>query len=115
MLSLRGSCRRGASTQLLARRFTGPGTGIDVTNHTEPLFGFRLCGEVAHVQTEALAAFLEAAADEERETLELGQINLRQGHWRGGRAQVQDERARVGFRRRRLSSNRRARGHIGRW
>jgi hypothetical protein len=87
--------RRGlgsASAQLLARCLARPGTGIDIPHRAQPLLGLGLAGEESHVKTEALAPFLEAAADEERETLELGHIGLRERH-RGRRgAQIEHER-----------------------
>ncbi len=58
----RGSGRR-AGAQLFARRFTRPGTRIDLAHDIQPLFGFGECREVTHVESEPLASFLEAAAD----------------------------------------------------
>jgi hypothetical protein len=73
----------GPSAQLLSRCFAGPGARIDFANDIQPLFGFGECREVTHVETEPLTAFLEAAADEEGEALQLGKIGLRQRHRRG--------------------------------
>ncbi len=118
VLRVGGSCRGSTRPQLLAGRFSGPCPRVDVTNHTEPLFGFGECGEVAHVEPETLATFLEAATHEEGEALQFRQVDLGKRHWRGRRAEIQDERARFGLRCRRLPSfraPRRARGHIWRW
>jgi hypothetical protein len=95
MLGLGGGGGGRASAQLLAGRLTGPRARIDLTNDTQPFFSFGERREVPHVQSEALAALLEAAADEKREAFELGQIGLGQRHRSGGRAQIQYERARV--------------------
>jgi hypothetical protein len=82
MLRLCRGSRGGSSAQLLARRFAGPGTRINLANDIQPFFGFGECREVTHVEAEPLAALLETAADEEGEALQLGQIGLRQRHRR---------------------------------
>lgn len=69
-----GLCRGGsecALAQLLAGCFTGPSTWINIADRAEPFFRFRECWEIAHVQAESLASFLEAAADKKGEALEL--------------------------------------------
>jgi hypothetical protein len=71
------------SAQLFARRLTRPGARINFAHDIQPLFGFSECREVTHVEPEPLAAFLEAAADEEGKTFQLGQICLCQRHRRG--------------------------------
>jgi hypothetical protein len=81
-----GLCRGGggcASAQLLARRFARPGARVNLAHDIQPLFGFGERREIAHVEPEPLAAFLEAAADEEGKAFQLGQIGLRQRHRRG--------------------------------
>jgi hypothetical protein len=78
-------CGRGLSRarpQFLSGRLARPRAGVDLAHHAQPLLGFRLAGEEPHVQTEALASLLEAAADKEGEPLELGQIRLRKRHRR---------------------------------
>jgi hypothetical protein len=80
VLRLCGGCGSGPSAQLLARRFTSPGARINLANDIQPFFGFSECREVTHVEAEPLAAFFEAAADEEGKALQLGQIGLRQRH-----------------------------------
>jgi hypothetical protein len=105
MLGLRGSGRSGPSAELFTRRFAGPRTGINIANDTQPLFGFRECREVTHVQTKTLTALLEAAAHEERKTLQLFLVRLGERHRRCRRAQIQNERSRVSSRRcRRITS-----------
>jgi hypothetical protein len=89
---------RCTGAQLLAWRFAGPRTGINVSHHAQPFLGFRLAGEETHVQAEALAALLETAAHEEGEALELGQLRLRERHRRCRRAQIEDERSCFGSR-----------------
>jgi hypothetical protein len=69
-----------ALTQLLAGRVTGPCAGIDVANDGKPFLGLFERREVTHVKAEALAAFLAAPADEEREALELRQLGLLERH-----------------------------------
>jgi hypothetical protein len=73
----------GTLTELAPRGLTRPCAGIDLANQIEPLLGFGERGEVTHVQAKALAAFFEAAADEEGKAPQLGQIGLRQRHGRG--------------------------------
>jgi hypothetical protein len=96
---LRGSRSGCALAQLAPRCLTGPGARIDLAHQRQPFLRLGLRGEVAHVQAKALAAFLEAAADEELETLQLGELDLRQRHGRGGGTQIQYERT-AGWRRR---------------
>lgn len=86
MLRLRGSGRSGASAELFARRFAGPRARIYIANDTQPLFGFRECREVTHVQTKTLAALLKAPAHEERKTLQLFLVRLGERHRRCRRA-----------------------------
>jgi hypothetical protein len=78
--------------QLLARCLAGPCAGIDIPHRAQPFLGLGLAREESHVKTEALASFLETAADEEREALELGQIGLRQRHRSRRGAQIEHER-----------------------
>jgi len=90
-----GLHRRGlrrASAQLLARCLARPRAGIDIPHHAQPLLGFGLAREESHVKTETLASLLEPAADEEREALELGQIDLRERHRSRRGAQIEHER-----------------------
>jgi hypothetical protein len=119
MLGLLRGGRGSSCAQLFAGRLTSPGSGIDLANDVQPLFGFGECGEVAHVKPETLAAFLEAPADKEGKALQLRQIHLGQRHRRGRRAEIQYKRARLGFRRRRrlpcFRATGRARSHIWRW
>jgi hypothetical protein len=68
--------------QLFARRFTGPCTRVNVAHRDQPLFGFRECWEIAHVQAESLAAFFKTATDKEGEALELRLLWIRQRHRR---------------------------------
>ena len=75
-----GGC---TSAQLFARRLTRPGARINLAHDIQPLFGFGECREVTHVEPEPLAAFLEAAADEEGKALQLSQIGLCKRHRRG--------------------------------
>jgi hypothetical protein len=77
-----GGGGNGTLAQLFARRLTRPGAWIDVTYGAQPLFGFRECWEITHVQAEALAAFLKTAADKEAEALEFGLLRIRQRHGR---------------------------------
>ena len=86
MLGLRCCGSHSTLAQLLTRSFSGPRARIDITHRAEPLFGFLQCLKVAHVQTEALASFFEAAANEEAEALELGLLGVRQRHRRRRRA-----------------------------
>jgi hypothetical protein len=65
-----------ASAQLFARRFTRPGARINLAHHLQPLFGFGDSREIAHVEAESLATFLEAATDKECKALQLSQIGL---------------------------------------
>ena len=83
MLGLCRSGGGGARAQLLARRFACPSTRVNLAHDIQPLFGFGDGGEIAHVEPEPLAAFLEAAADKEGEPFQLRQIGLCQRHWRG--------------------------------
>ena len=112
VLRLRGRSGRGALAQLAPRGLTCPGAGVDLAHHAQPLLGLGQRGEVAHVQTKALAPFLEAPADEEGETLELRQIRLRERHGRRRRAQVEHERPRACGRRGRIPGFR-ARASVG--
>ena len=82
MPGLIGGRRRGSLTELAARGFAGPGTRVNLAHDAQPLLGLGQRGEVTHVQTKALPAFLEAPADEEREAFELRQIRLRKRHRR---------------------------------
>ena len=105
MLGLRGSGRSGPSAQLFSRRLARPRTRINIANDTQPLFGFRECREVTHVQTKTLAALLKAPAHEESKTLQLFLVRLGERHRRRRRAQVQNERSCVSSRRcRRITS-----------
>jgi hypothetical protein len=83
---------RRARPQLLAWCLAGPCAGIDIPHRAQPFLSLGLTGEESHVKTEALASFLETAADEEREPFELGQIGLRERHWGRRGAQVEHER-----------------------
>jgi hypothetical protein len=65
-----------ALAQLLAWSFSCPCTWIDIANCAEPLFRFGECWEIAHVQAESLASFLEAAADEKGEALEFRLLRI---------------------------------------
>jgi hypothetical protein len=93
-LRRRRSGRRGLlrRAELLARRIADPGSGINVPDDREPFLGFGRRVEITHVQPEALASILEAAADEERETRELGGSRLLERHRRRGRGEIDDER-----------------------
>jgi hypothetical protein len=91
VLCLRGLFGRGALAQLASRSLPGPGARIDLAYHAQPFLGLGEGGEVTHVQPEALAALLEAAAHEEIEALELGQLRLRERHGRRGGTQVEHE------------------------
>lgn len=102
VLRLRGGCSRSTSAQLFPRRLASPGSRIDLPNHTQPLLGFGKRGEVTHVQPEALAPFFEATTHKKGEAFQLGQVDLRERHRRRRRAEIQNERARLGFRRRRF-------------
>ena len=83
MLGLcRGSGSR-TSAQLFAWCLTRPGARINLAHDIQPLFGFGECREITHVEPEPLAAFLEAAADEEGKALQLSQIGLCKRHRRG--------------------------------
>ena len=105
VLGLCGGGRSSPSAELFTRRFAGPCARINIANDTQPLFGFRECREITHVQTETLAALLEAATHEERKTLQLFLVRLGKRHRRCRRAQIQNERSRVGSRRcRRITS-----------
>jgi hypothetical protein len=111
----RGCCAR---TQLFARRLASPRSGINLADHAQPLLGFAEGSEITHVEPEALAPLFEAATYKERKALQLGHVDLSEGHRSGRRAQIQNERARLGFRRRRfpgLGAPRCARSHIWRW
>jgi hypothetical protein len=81
-----GLCRGGggrASAQFLAGRFARPGTRVNLAHDIQPLFGFGEGGEITHVEPEPLAAFLETATHKEGETLQFGEVRLRQRHRRG--------------------------------
>jgi plasmid stabilization system protein ParE len=109
-------CSLGRSgTQLLARRFAGPCTGIDIPHDSQPFLGLFLAGEESHVQAEALASLLETAADEKGKALELGQIRLRERHRRRRRAQIENERPRLCGRSRRMVRIRHGGCQICRW
>ena len=86
-LGLRGRCccsgRGIVCLQFLARRFTGPGAGINLADDGEHFFGGLHGFEVTHVQAESLAAIFEAAADEEGKLSERRIFGLRQRHGRG--------------------------------
>jgi hypothetical protein len=73
----------GALAKLAAGRFAGPCAGIDFTHDVQPFLGFGERCEITHVETKALATFLEAAAYGKVEALELGQLRLRQSQRRG--------------------------------
>jgi hypothetical protein len=92
-----------ALAQLAAGRFARPGAGVDLAHDAEPLLGLGQRRKIAHVQPEAFAAFLETAAHEEIEALQVRELGLSQRHRRGGRAQIEDVRTRGGARRRRLA------------
>jgi hypothetical protein len=82
-----------ALAQLLAWRFPGPCTRINIADCAEQLLSFGECWKIAHVQAESLAALLETAADEKGEAFELGLLRIRQRHGRRRGAQVEYERA----------------------
>ena len=82
MPGLSGGRRRGSLAQLAARGLARPGARVDLAHDAQPLLGLGQRGEIAHVQTKALPALLEAPADEKREALELRQIGLRERHRR---------------------------------
>jgi hypothetical protein len=82
MLRLLSVRRGGALTELAPRGFAGPCARVDLANHIQPFLGFGEGGEVTHVQSKALATFLEAAADKEGKAPQLRQIGLRQRHGR---------------------------------
>ena len=84
MAGLSGGRGRGPLAELAPRGLAGPCAGVDLAHHAQPFLGLGESREIAHVKPEALAAFLEAAADEECEALELGQIGLRERHRRRG-------------------------------
>jgi hypothetical protein len=88
-VSRRHGCR--ALAEPLARSLTGPGTGVDVPDDSEPLFGLGKAGEVAHVKTETFAIVFEPAAHEEAEALQLWRIRMRKRHRRCRRAEIDDE------------------------
>jgi hypothetical protein len=93
-----GLCRcscYGSLAQLLPGSFTGPCARIDIAHRAQPFFGFGERREVAHVESESLAAFLEAAAYEKAESFELGLLRLRERHGRRGGAQVEYEWTRI--------------------
>jgi hypothetical protein len=90
-LGLCGGGRDCALAQLLARSFSCPCTWINIANCAEPLFRFGECWEIAHVEAESLASFLEAPADEKGEALEFGLLRVRQRHGRRRGAQVEYE------------------------
>jgi hypothetical protein len=71
MLGLCGSGRSGPGAQLFTRRFAGPRTRINIANDTQPLFGFRECREVTHVETKTLAS-RDSALRAQLETLTQG-------------------------------------------
>jgi hypothetical protein len=100
MLRLRGRSRRRALTQLAAGGLSRPGTWIDLAHHAEPFLGLGERRKVAHVQTKALAPFLETATHEEMKTPQLGQVGLRERHRRRRGAQVEYKRPRAERRRR---------------
>jgi hypothetical protein len=83
MLGLCRSSGSRASPQLFARCLPRPGARINLAHDIQPLFGFGERREVTHVEPEALAAFLEATADEEGKALQLSQIGLCKRHRRG--------------------------------
>ena len=83
---------RRAGAQALARRLTRPCAGINVAHDTQPVFSFLQGAEMPHVQTEALTAILETAADKESETLKLGCFGVDERHRRRRGTQVDDER-----------------------
>ena len=91
MLGLCGGGSDCALAQLLAWRFSGPCAWINIADCAEPLFRFGECWEIAHVQAESLASFLEAAADEKSEALEFRLLWVRQRHGRRRGAQVEYE------------------------
>ena len=82
MLDLRGSSSDRALTQFLSGRIPSPSAGIDVTHDIQPFLGFGERSEIAHVKTEALAAFLATPTDEKSEPLELGKLCLLECHGR---------------------------------
>ena len=82
MYGLLGRSGGRAGTELLAGCLTGPGSRIDIANDAQPLLGLGECREVTHVETETLAAFLEAAAHEEGKALQLFLVRLRECHRR---------------------------------
>jgi hypothetical protein len=93
-----GLCRcgcYGSLAQLLPGSLAGPCAGVDIAHCAQPFFGFGERREVAHVESESLAAFLEAAADEKAESFELGLLRFRERHGRRGGAQVEYERTRL--------------------
>jgi hypothetical protein len=83
MLGLRGRGSGSTRAKLLAWSFASPGTRIDIANDTQPLFGFRECREITHVQTETLSALLETTTHEESKTLQLFLVRLGERHRRG--------------------------------
>jgi hypothetical protein len=92
MLRLRSRSGCSALTQLASGGFTSPRAGVDLARDAQPLFGLGKRREVTHVQSKALAAFLEATADEKSKAPELGHVGLRERHGRRGRAQIEHER-----------------------
>ncbi|HLJ21684.1 MAG TPA: hypothetical protein VKU84_15870, partial [Stellaceae bacterium] len=58
-------CGSGTFTNLPPGRLAGPRARIDLAHQAQPFLGFGERGEITHVQPEALAALLEAPADEE--------------------------------------------------
>jgi len=93
MPGLFGCRSRGALTQLLARRLTSPGPGVDIAHCAQPLFSFGQRGEIPHVQPKPLAAFLEATAHEKAEALQLRLLRARKREGCRRRTQVENERA----------------------
>jgi hypothetical protein len=73
---------RGRSTraQFLTLRFASPGPWIDLAHDVQPFFRLSERREVTHMEAEALTTLFEAAAHEESEPLQLGQISLCERH-----------------------------------
>jgi hypothetical protein len=82
MLGLCGGGCSGPRAELFARRFASPRTRINIANDTQPLFGFGQRREIAHVQTETLAALLEATTHEEGKPFQLFLVRLGERHRR---------------------------------
>jgi hypothetical protein len=98
MNGLLGRGGSGTRTELFARRLAGPCTRINIANDTQPLFGLAECREVTHVETETLAALLEAATHEEGKPFQFFFVRLGECHRRRRRAQIQNERSRLSSR-----------------